>query len=117
MATNCPECEAPITFWRFLKQPTPFRYRCSACKTKFRLETPRMKTIFLAVCLLFAVLGAAFVIGLDQWGALFGIGFAVVMIGVWLALEAWTQRLITAGATFTKIAGKPKGTATDASSA
>ncbi|MBW3565559.1 MAG: hypothetical protein KY459_12605 [Acidobacteria bacterium] len=114
MTTNCPQCEAPITFWRHLRQPTPFRYRCSSCNTKFRLETPRMKTIFLAVCLLFAVLGATFVIGLQQWGVGFGIGFGIVIIGVLLALEVWAQRLITAGATFTKIDEKPKRTATDA---
>lgn len=50
---KCENCGSDFTFWMALKQGTPFRFKCSKCKARYKVSTPRMKLIFL--CFIHAV--------------------------------------------------------------
>jgi hypothetical protein len=99
---KCDNCKSEITFWMALKQPTPFRFKCSRCKAKYRVSTPRMKTILVGVVVLFVGLTLGLLFGTDELGFVFAIPFFFFMVGVWLMLEAWTHKYISNHGVFTK---------------
>jgi hypothetical protein len=100
---KCKNCNSEITFWMGLKQPTPFRFKCSKCKTKYKVSTPRMMTIFIGVIVLFAELTLGLCIGTYKLGVSFSIPFLLLMIGILLMLEVWTHKYISKFGTFTRI--------------
>ena len=99
---KCENCNSEITFWMTLKQSTPFRFKCSVCKAKYKVSTPRMKTIFLAIVLLFAGLAIGLDIGTEKFGIVFATPFILLMVSIWLLLEVWTNRYISKYGKFTR---------------
>lgn len=69
-ATRCPNCNADITFWMGLKQPTPFRLKCSRCETEYALHAPFMSLIAVLV-----TIGAVLAVGMT--------GLGVIWLGFW----------------------------------
>lgn len=100
---KCPECSAEITFWMALKQPTPFRFKCSKCKAKYAVSTPRMVSITIGIAAIFIVLTVGLLEGTDEFGAIFFVPFFLLMLGLWLALEVWLQKYISKFGTLTMV--------------
>ncbi|GEM_PF-1639219 len=100
---KCENCGAEITFSMALRQPTPFRLRCSRCKAKYRISAPHTKRIFVGVCLLFAALAVGLVEGTVRLGLVFFVPFLVLMVAIWLRLEVWFRRYISAKGSLTRI--------------
>jgi hypothetical protein len=100
---KCENCNNDLTFWMAFKQPTPFRFKCSRCKTKYKVSTPYMMAIFVAVVVLFAGLALGFLTGTETLGITFAIPFVALMIGVWLLLELWIYKYISRKGTFKRL--------------
>jgi len=52
---------------------------------------------------LFAGLTLGLCIGADELGVVFALAFLLLMVGIWLMLEAWTHKYICRCGTFTRI--------------
>lgn len=100
---KCANCGFEFTFWVSLKQPSPFRYRCPCCKTRYRVRMPCMKSIVCGVVLLFACLTFGLLYGSETHGILFFAPFLILMIAIWLSLEFWTHNYIARNGQFTQI--------------
>ena len=100
---KCKNCNAEITFLRVLKQPSPFRFKCSECKAKYKVSTPGMTAILVGVVVAFFGLTAGLCTVTEELGVLFSIPYIAIMIGAWLVLEVWTHRYISRRGTFTRL--------------
>ena len=100
---KCEICNTEITFWMALKQPTPFRFKCSNCKTKYRVSTPRMKAVFVVMCVLFFGFGLGLALAAHHFGIIYAAPLLIPMIVIWFALELWTHHCISARGTLTRI--------------
>lgn len=100
---NCKNCNAEITFLMALKQLSPFRFKCSACKAKYKVSTPGMMAIFVGVVGLSFGLAVGLCNVTETLGVRFTIPYIAFIIGVWLVLEAWTHKYISRRGTFTRI--------------
>jgi len=100
---KCENCSAEITFWMALRTPTPFRFKCPKCKTKYRVSTPGMKAIFLGTILASCGLSFGFVLGTFELGAVFAVPYVLLVIGLWLLLEVWTCKYMSKYATLTRV--------------
>jgi hypothetical protein len=100
---NCKNCDAGITFLTALKQPTPYRVKCPACKTKYKISTPYMGFILLGVLALAFVVGLLFYLGGQEMGIVFVLPFLVFTIGVWLILDVCTYRYMSKHGVLTTI--------------
>ena len=100
---NCDNCNTEITFWMLLKQPTPFRFKCSECKARYKISTPHMMAISVGVVVLSFGLTLGCCIGTVVLGVVFVLPFFLLMVGIWLMLEAWTYKYVSKFGTFTRI--------------
>lgn len=100
---KCNNCNTEITLWMSLKQLTPFRFKCSLCKVRYKVSTPRMTFIFVGVIALFVALACGLWLGAGKFGAVFAVPFIALIIGGWLLLEAWMHNYISRLGTFTRI--------------
>ena len=62
-----------------------------------------MTAIFIGVIVLFAGLTLELCIGTDKLGAIFAVPFLLLMIGILLVIEIWSQKYIFNYGTFTRI--------------
>ena len=62
-----------------------------------------MMGLIVGVCVLFAGLTIGLWIGTETLGVRFALPFLVLMVGIWLILEAWTHKRICRYGTFTRI--------------
>ena len=100
---RCSNCDSEITLWMAMKQPTPFRFSCSVCKTRYKVSTPGMTAIFAVVVVLFALLTVAnYFVAMIRgygYGALFLLGIVIIAF----FMEGWMNEYIGRAGTFTKI--------------
>ena len=94
---KCENCGSDITFWMALKQVTPFRFKCSKCKARYKVSTPHMKLIFCVLC----GLSIGFGFGAANLGDF--LSFFFILIGSGLIFEILIHRYISAHGTFTRI--------------
>ena len=108
---KCENCDIEITFWAMLKQPTPFRFKCAHCSTRYMVETPYMKRIIVGIVFLLVILTIGLLEGTKRFGVAFLVPFLFLLTGILLALETWTQRYIFKKGKFIKIEkeAKPDG--------
>jgi hypothetical protein len=106
---KCENCNTEITFLMALRQPTPFRFKCSKCKARYRVSAPYMKAITIGVIIVFATLTFGLWIGAKNFGIVFAGPFAVLMVGIWLMLEIWTCKYISTQGTLTRIVSTELG--------
>ena len=99
---TCPHCDTEITFWTALKQPTPFRFKCSKCKTKYTVAAPHVRGITFGAVLCGILLGFGFFLTF-MLGAFFFYTFFVFAVGIWLTLELWSLKYIARFGTLTII--------------
>lgn len=98
---KCSSCGTELTFREGLKQPTPFRWRCSRCKALYRIETPWMKPMAVGVFALFALLAWGLASGTEKFGLAFLFPYVFFCLGVLLSLEILMFRYIIKNGTFT----------------
>lgn len=67
-ARSCPECEARVTLWASLIQPTPFWFKCPHCRARFRIDFPFKWTLIVTACLLVGLLTLATCAGIIYLG-------------------------------------------------
>ena len=105
-ATKCPNCNADVTFGMALKQPTPFRLKCSCCGCKYRLQTPFMRLIAVAVSPGVILLPSMPLLG-ALWLGFWSLCFSIpILIAAWLALEWATYRYILRRGRFTPLSAR-----------
>ncbi len=100
---KCENCGSDFTFWMALKQGTPFRFKCSKCKARYKVSTPRMKLIFCVLFMLSIGLSIGVGFGAANLGDVLLIPFFFFMIGSWLLFEILIYRYISTHGTFTRI--------------
>jgi hypothetical protein len=104
---KCENCNAEMTLWMGLKQLTPFRYKCSNCKEKYKVSTLHNVAIITGVIVLFAGLALGLCIGTFKFGAIFTVPF--LLLGIWFALEVWTHKYILNVGIFSRIGVPEQG--------
>ena len=92
---KCEKCGAEMTFWSALNQLTPFRFKCSNCKTKYRAILPYMKIRTFVFCVLFVLLGVLLSIGTEVFGIVFLALFLLLMLVILIAEEFAMYRAIS----------------------
>ena len=102
---ECENCGTEITFWMMQKQPTPFRYTCTACKSRYRIETPGMPVIVCVLVLVIVALALSLGFGAMYWGIKFALPYVLVIIGVGFCIEVWMQRYIARNGIFSLVEG------------
>jgi uncharacterized protein (DUF983 family) len=55
---NCPSCTAPLSFWAFIKAPTPFHLRCGKCNQLLRLRQRVVSGAVIFISLVAATIAA-----------------------------------------------------------
>lgn len=95
-----------------LNQPTPFRFKCSKCKSKSAVKVPGMMVIFLGVILFGILLGFGLFLTL-KLGAFFFIPFIVLAVGIILTLQLWYLKYIAKFGTLTVIKTTKKDESAD----
>ena len=103
---KCMKCGEVCSILTSIKQPTPFKYRCPSCKTKYRLKTPWMKSILLGISILFFSLTIALLFGSEKYGFIVFVPGFIIMVIIWLSLELWTHNYIAQKSQFTEIKKK-----------
>lgn len=64
----CPACGAPVTFWTWLRQRLPTRFRCPSCKARYGNHMPHLPWIFLGIGLVtVATLSVGDQLGWGDW--------------------------------------------------
>ncbi len=99
---KCDNCGTEITFWMSLKQPTPFRFKCSRCKTKYRVSAPYIKTLTLAIVFMAVVLSVALLARIEQFGIEFVVS-ALLLLVIGCVLEVLWYIYIMRKGTLSKI--------------
>lgn len=100
---NCQNCEAEITFMTALKQPTPYRFKCSECKTRHKVSTPRMGIILIGIVILFATLTLFLIIGGEELGTVFEAPFLIFILGLWVVVEVFMHKYMSKNSVLTRI--------------
>jgi hypothetical protein len=100
---KCQNCNTEISFVMGLKQPTPFRFKCSKCEARYKVSTPHMVAICVSQGVLVAGLALGLCFGTDRWGIMFTLPFVALMAGVFLAVELWMHKYISKRGIFTRI--------------
>ena len=100
---NCDNCQTEFTFGMALKQPTPFRFTCSKCKTKYDVKTPYMKTIFIGAIGLGVLFAIGLFAGMTSYDSGFILPYTLFFAVILLALEYWGHKYISARGQFTEI--------------
>ena len=91
---SCPYCLADVTFWKNLKQNTPFRYKCPDCRSTCQIRSPRMGTIFAGICVATVLLLSVCVAAVFEYGLIVVLTAVPLYIGWCLALELWLSSYI-----------------------
>ncbi len=102
---QCENCGTEITFWMMQKQPTPFRYKCAGCKSRYRIETPGMFIIVGVVVVLTIAMALGLGFGAEIWGLTFVIPCVLVIFVIGFCLELWVQKYIARKGNFLLIGG------------
>lgn len=92
--SHCPFCGKAITFHDWLRTWTPFHYRCRTCRGKCAIATPGMRGVVVAVSLVFLALVGLMFAMIQTLGVVAALPVVVIMIVLWLGLEAWTHRYV-----------------------
>ena len=91
---QCENCGAEVTFWMMQKQPTPFRFKCSTCKARYRISTPGMNLVILGVVLIMMVMALILGFGGERYGLVFVIPCVAVIFCMGFGIEMWVQKYI-----------------------
>ena len=59
----CPECKTEMSFFQFMKAPTPFHLTCSSCNTKLKLDN--YPGLILGIAILVGITTGVIIIILD----------------------------------------------------
>jgi len=99
----CSNCDTKITFLTSLKQPTPYRYKCGNCKTRFKVRTPGMNMFMALVVFLFVLLTVGMMNVYFSFGMLLAVPMIVFMIALWMIIEVLTHSFIMEKGVFSPI--------------
>ncbi len=102
-AETCPNCDADVTFWVALKQPTPFWFTCARCRSKYRVQTPFMRLVFVAVVCVGSLFVFAVYLAIERLGFVVLVACVPILVAAWFALELWTYRYIKRRGTFVQM--------------
>jgi CXXC-20-CXXC protein len=91
---KCENCNKEIPFITGFKQISPFRLRCPACRTRYRVKTPYMKIIFAGVILLYILFMFLIFWQVRPLGQYFFFGSIGIMVLLSFLLEVLIIRYI-----------------------
>ena len=89
---KCPGCQAPMTFWAYVKAPTPFHLRCGKCNERIILGS----NILAWVIVLAALSIAAFIVMSGVFNDLHTILYLVFILICGLLFEVMVFSLFKA---------------------